>query len=71
MSSDLGGINSGFLEDVFVKSTLSRSLDIITKLTLVLPFSHAIIYTPMHTHTHMTLTNSGQIGILNAQNKMS
>ena len=51
MSSDLGGINSVFLEDVFVKSTLSRYLDIITKLTLALPFSHAIIYTPMHTHT--------------------
>ena len=51
MSSDLGGINSVFLEDVFVKSTLSRYLDIITKLTLALPFSHAITYTPMHTHT--------------------
>lgn len=53
MSSDLGGINSVFPEDVFVKSTLSRYLDIITKL-LWLSLSHMPSHTHQCTHTHDT-----------------
>lgn len=51
MGSDLGDINLVFLEVVFVKSTLSRYLDIIAiKSILALPLSFTCKYTHMNTH---------------------